>query len=189
MVLKRKEPSKLMVLKRNDRVKLRNHQNWWFSEFQPPPPLPLNANLLFCSFFLNLTLCMTKLRVLVPSLSDFMDMSNILQIYIFLHCGCHSLNYFVKSFKWRWVLGVMIFFNKIFSLFLERHWDFGNLFCSVNSTFKKNLIGKHSPNFWYHKIEKTNPSWENVRTWYGVEIFWQFLHKVKLKWQWYIITS
>ncbi len=27
---------------------------------------PLNANVLFCRFSFNLTLCMTKLRVLVP---------------------------------------------------------------------------------------------------------------------------
>ncbi len=32
-----------------------------FLSFHPP----LNANVLFCRFFLNLTLCMTKLRVLV----------------------------------------------------------------------------------------------------------------------------
>jgi hypothetical protein len=37
------------------------HQNWWFSEFHPL----LNANLLFCRFFFNLTLCLTKHRVLV----------------------------------------------------------------------------------------------------------------------------
>jgi hypothetical protein len=30
------------------------HQNWWFSEFHPR----LNANVLFCKFFWNLTLCM-----------------------------------------------------------------------------------------------------------------------------------
>jgi hypothetical protein len=46
---------------------------WWFSEFQPP----LNANVLFGTFFLNLTLCMTKLRVLVLSSPDFTDISNI----------------------------------------------------------------------------------------------------------------
>jgi hypothetical protein len=38
--------------KKKEGVKLRNHQNWWFSEFQLPP---LNANVLFCRFFLNLT--------------------------------------------------------------------------------------------------------------------------------------
>jgi hypothetical protein len=32
-----------------------------FCEFRPP----LNANVLFCRFFVHLTLCMTKLRVLV----------------------------------------------------------------------------------------------------------------------------
>jgi hypothetical protein len=32
---------------------------------------PLNANVLFCRFFLNLTLCMTKLGVLTLSFPDF----------------------------------------------------------------------------------------------------------------------
>ncbi len=37
---------------------------------------PLNANVLFCRFFfLNLTLCMTKLRVPVLSFPNFMDIS------------------------------------------------------------------------------------------------------------------
>jgi hypothetical protein len=51
------------------------HQNWWFfSEFH----LLLNANVLFwMSFFLNVTLCMTKLRVLVLCFSHFTDNSNI----------------------------------------------------------------------------------------------------------------
>ncbi len=49
------------------------HQNWWFSEFHPP----LDANVLFCRFFLNLTLCMTKLRVLVLRLSVFTDNSTM----------------------------------------------------------------------------------------------------------------
>jgi hypothetical protein len=55
-------------------VKLRNHENWWFSEFQPH----LNVNVLFCRFFSNLTLCMTKLRVQVLSFPDFTDISNTL---------------------------------------------------------------------------------------------------------------
>jgi hypothetical protein len=38
----------------------------------------LNANLLFCRFFKNLTLCMTKLRVLVLSFPDFTDISIVL---------------------------------------------------------------------------------------------------------------
>ncbi len=38
-----------------------------FSEFDPP----LKANVLFCSLFLNLTRFWTKLRVLVPCVSDF----------------------------------------------------------------------------------------------------------------------
>jgi hypothetical protein len=42
----------------------------WFSELHHPPP-PLNANVLSCWFFFNLTLCMTKLRVLVLCLSYF----------------------------------------------------------------------------------------------------------------------
>jgi hypothetical protein len=42
------------------------HQNWWFSEFHPH----LDANVLFCRFFLNLTLCMAKLRVLVLCFSS-----------------------------------------------------------------------------------------------------------------------
>jgi hypothetical protein len=60
--------------KKRDRVKLRNHENWWFSEFQPH----LNVNVLFCRFFSNLTLCMTKLRVQVLSFPDFTDISNTL---------------------------------------------------------------------------------------------------------------
>ncbi len=59
--------------KKKDRVKLRNHQNCWFSEFHPP----LDANVLFSRFFLNLTLCMTKLRVLVLSFPDFTDISDM----------------------------------------------------------------------------------------------------------------
>ncbi len=47
-------------------------QNWWFSEFHPP----LNANVLFCKFFFNLTLCMTKFRVLMLCFSYFTDNSN-----------------------------------------------------------------------------------------------------------------
>jgi hypothetical protein len=63
--------------KTKDRVKLRNRQNWWFSEFHPL----LNANVLFCRFFFsNLTLCMTKLRVLVLSFPDFYGYSNKLRI-------------------------------------------------------------------------------------------------------------
>jgi hypothetical protein len=50
------EPSKLMVL-------------MVFSVSAPP----LNANVLFCRLFFNLTLCMTKLRVLVLSFPEFMD--------------------------------------------------------------------------------------------------------------------
>jgi len=46
-------------------------QNWWFSEFHRP----LNANVLFCRFSLNLILCMTKLRVLVLCFSYFTDNS------------------------------------------------------------------------------------------------------------------
>jgi hypothetical protein len=51
---------------------LRTDFLWWFSEFQPP----LNANVLFGTF-LNLTLCMTNLRVLVLSFPDFTDIFNI----------------------------------------------------------------------------------------------------------------
>jgi hypothetical protein len=36
---------------------------------------PLNAHVLFCSFFKNLTLCMTKLRVMVLCFSYFTDNS------------------------------------------------------------------------------------------------------------------
>jgi hypothetical protein len=42
-----------------------------FLSFTPP----LNADVLFCSFFLNLTLCMTKLRGPVLSFPDFTDIS------------------------------------------------------------------------------------------------------------------
>jgi hypothetical protein len=51
--------------KKKDKVKLRKPSK--FPEFQPP----LNANVLFCMVFFNLTLCMTKLRVLVLSFPDF----------------------------------------------------------------------------------------------------------------------
>ncbi len=54
------------------------YQNWWSSEFHPL----LNANELFCMFFLNLTLCMTKLRVLVLCFSYFMDNSIMWLIWI-----------------------------------------------------------------------------------------------------------
>jgi len=58
------------------------YQNWWFSEFQPP----LNANELFCTFFFNLTLCMTKLRVMVLCLSSFTD----------------NFIMFITLFQWSW---------------------------------------------------------------------------------------
>jgi hypothetical protein len=74
------------VLRKKERqVKLRNHQNWWFSEFHPQ----LNANVLLCrGFFFNLTLCMTKLRVLVLSFADFTDIS--------IMCLSLWINYIVK---------------------------------------------------------------------------------------------
>ncbi len=50
------------------------HRNWCFSSFPP-----LNANVLSCKFFLNLTLCMTKLKVLVLCLSSFPDNSIVSQ--------------------------------------------------------------------------------------------------------------
>jgi hypothetical protein len=46
-----------------------------FMSFIPP----LNANVLFCWFSLNLTLCMTKLRVLVLSFSYLMENLYILR--------------------------------------------------------------------------------------------------------------
>jgi len=52
---------------------LRTDFLWWISQFQPP----LNANVLFGTLFLNLTLCMTNLRVLVLSFPDFTDIFNI----------------------------------------------------------------------------------------------------------------
>ncbi len=55
------EPSKLLV--------------FWVST---PGPPSLNVNVLFCRFFSNLNLCMTKLRVLVLSFPDFTDISNTL---------------------------------------------------------------------------------------------------------------
>jgi hypothetical protein len=42
-----------------------------FLSFNPP----LNANVISCGFFLNLTLCRTKLKVLVLCLSYFTDNS------------------------------------------------------------------------------------------------------------------
>ncbi len=54
-------------------------QNWWFSEFLPPPPL--NTNALFCRFLFNLTRFMTKLRVLVLCFPYFTDMSIILKCF------------------------------------------------------------------------------------------------------------
>jgi len=53
--------------KKKDRVKLRKPSKiWWFPEFHPP----LNVNVVFCKFFFNLTLCITKLRVLVLSFQN-----------------------------------------------------------------------------------------------------------------------
>ncbi len=48
------------------------HQNWWFS-VSPP----LNANVFFCRFFFDRTLCMIKRRVLVLCLFYFVDNSNV----------------------------------------------------------------------------------------------------------------
>ncbi len=60
------------------------YQNWWFSQFHPS----LNANVLFCRFFLNLTLCMTKLRVLVLCFfyitDNFSTLSALAQITLLL---------------------------------------------------------------------------------------------------------
>ncbi len=63
------------ALRKKDRQDERQvyHQNWWFSEFHPP----LNANVLFCRFILNLTLCMTTLRVRALCFSYFPDNSII----------------------------------------------------------------------------------------------------------------
>jgi hypothetical protein len=67
--------------KKERQMKLSYHQNWWFSEFHPP----LNADVvLFWSFFLNLSLCMAKLRVLMLCFSYFTDNSIIL--------GCFKTN-------------------------------------------------------------------------------------------------
>ncbi len=53
------------------------HQNWCFSEFHPP----LNVGVFFWSFFLDLTFCMTKLRVLVLCFSYFTNNSIILRCF------------------------------------------------------------------------------------------------------------
>ncbi len=44
----------------------------------PPPPPPFECYCTFLQVFLNLTLCMTKLRVLWLSFPDFTDISNIM---------------------------------------------------------------------------------------------------------------
>jgi hypothetical protein len=43
---------------------------------------PLNANVLFCRWFFSLTLCTTKLKVLVLCFSYFRDNSNVLETYL-----------------------------------------------------------------------------------------------------------
>ncbi len=54
-----------------------------FLSFTPP----LNANVLLCRFFFNVTLCMTKLRVPVLCLSYFTDNSIMIDysLFFFLH--------------------------------------------------------------------------------------------------------
>jgi hypothetical protein len=97
--------------KKRDRVKLRNHQNWWFSQFQPP----LNVNVLFCRFFSNLTQCMTKLRVQVLCFPDFTNISNTL-----LLLAASTTNYITFS-------NVEIFQNYFFQISFfgeEKHWIF-----------------------------------------------------------------
>jgi len=42
----------------------------------------LNVNVLFCRFFKDLTLCMTKLRVLVLSFPDFKDISSVSKLSV-----------------------------------------------------------------------------------------------------------
>jgi len=49
----------------------------WFPEFHPP----LNANVLFCRFFLNLTLCMTELGGTDPVFSWLYVLSLITRSY------------------------------------------------------------------------------------------------------------
>jgi hypothetical protein len=44
-----------------------------FLSFTPP----LNADVFFCSFSFNLTLCMTKFRGLLMSFPDFTDIFNV----------------------------------------------------------------------------------------------------------------
>jgi hypothetical protein len=56
--------------KKKEGVKLRKPSNG-FLGFTPA----LNANVFFCRLFFNLTLCMTKLRVLVLSFPDFAHIS------------------------------------------------------------------------------------------------------------------
>ncbi len=85
--------------KKKDRVKLRSHQNWWFCEFHPLEfhhPEFLNASVLFCRFFFNLTLCMTKLRVLVLSFPDFTDISTKLETCTIVAVSMVELKWIVQ---------------------------------------------------------------------------------------------
>jgi len=58
--------------KKKNRVKLTKPSNRWFFKFHPP----LNVNVFFCKFFFNLTLFMTKFKLLVLSFPNFMHTSN-----------------------------------------------------------------------------------------------------------------
>jgi len=67
--------------KRKDGMKLNYHQNWWYFEFEHPaprPPFPWMLTYIFASGFFNITLFMTKLRVLVLCFPYFTDISIIL---------------------------------------------------------------------------------------------------------------
>ncbi len=71
-----------------------------FLSFTPPRP-PLWGAGGFYRFFYNLTLCMTKLRVLVLSFHDFTDISNtrLLLVFLFFPPLC-KFDYFFYFWKY-----------------------------------------------------------------------------------------
>ncbi len=83
----------------------------------------LNANVLFCSFFFNLTLCMTKLRVLVLPFPDFMAISNVYNL-VWTPCIMHRCVYLTVHIA---KLQLQTTFPKLLYIqhFACIHWDPG----------------------------------------------------------------
>ncbi len=100
----------------------------WFSNVHSS----LNANVHFCRIFLNLTLCMTNVRVLVLSFADFTDIFNVPPNYRIEKCYQLSDTDFISALAWIWGFHQFLYF----ALPKNRKILFSHLFCRFD--FKQN---------------------------------------------------